>query len=343
MRFPLMEQLIDCSLMKHEEFWPETAPVVAENAVAGLERYGFVVFKIGMLRLDGDASRRLAHRVAAELRTELIRAGAPDDLGLEIDAAQATPVPEPFSCRSLLPHHDGQHASYLTPSVLDEPDWDPAWRTFSSSGYTTTHAHKMYQGIFIADPGEALSVTTYYDWLRILEDVKSARFIGNPDVPSTARWLGDNLRRALDAGLTHSFSYPTVGGMLGLTETALLAVPLLHCERTVAAEMKERFPLLHTLSGTCPCRGCAGEVTRVFCNVTSLAMGLTWPEFRARYEVQVPGERFDLLVGHNLTTLHGGLAGGRGRVIEPLCLVVDKPSGSRYEAWLSRSWRRLSG
>ncbi|MEO3859800.1 hypothetical protein [Acrocarpospora sp. B8E8] len=174
---------------------------------------------------------------------------------------------------------------------------------------------------------------TYYDWLRILHDVKSARFMGDDDAPSTASWLGDNLRRAVHTGRTSALAYPT----LGLTETALLAAPLLPCGRPVPAELKDRFPLLHTLSTTCSCRGCAGEVTRVFCNLASLTIGLPWPQFRSRYEVQVPVERFDLVMAHNLTTLRGG----RGRVVEPLRLVLDTPSGPEYEAWLSRAWRRL--
>ncbi|WP_155361102.1 hypothetical protein [Acrocarpospora macrocephala] len=304
--------------MKHDRFWPETAPEVAEAAVAGLDRYGSVVFKIGMLRLDGDASQRLAYRIAGELRDELIRSGAPKEMRLEIDVAQESP----------LPHGSSQPASYLTPSVLDQPDWDPAWRTFP--GCT---AHTMYQGIFSADPGEALSATTYYDWLRILHDVKAARFMGNDNAPSTASWLGDNLGRAVRTGRAPSLAYPT----LGLTETALLAAPLLRCGRPVAAELKDRFPLLRTLSTTCPCRDCGGEVTRVFCNLASLTIGLTWPQFRSRYEVQVPVERFDLLIAHNLTTLRGCW----GRVVEPLRLVLDTPSGPEYEAWLSRAWRRL--
>ncbi|MDQ2873730.1 MAG: hypothetical protein M3Y33_02475 [Actinomycetota bacterium] len=54
-----------------------------------------------------------------------------------------------------------------------------------------------------------------------------------------------------------------------------------------------------------------------------------------------PGERYDVLIGHNPTMLHGGMAGGRERTLEPLCLVVDKPEGDEYERWLRTSWRRL--
>jgi hypothetical protein len=68
---------------------------------------------------------------------------------------------------------------------------------------------------------------------------------------------------------------------------------------------------------------------------------MPWPEFRRRYEIMVPSERYDLVIGHNLTMLHGGLAGGPDRLLEPLCLVVDEPSGADYERWLAASWRRM--
>jgi hypothetical protein len=81
-------------------------------------------------------------------------------------------------------------------------------------------------------------------------------------------------------------------------------------------------------------------VARVFCHQVLMATGLTWDAFRERWEVMVPGEHCDLLFGHNLTMLHGGLAGGARRVLDPLCLVVDRPTGPAYEQWLATSWRR---
>ncbi|WBB80471.1 hypothetical protein O7606_03550 [Micromonospora sp. WMMD882] len=37
--------------------------------------------------------------------------------------------------------------------------------------------------------------------------------------------------------------------------------------------------------------------------------------------------------------VHGGLHGGPGRLLEPLCMVVDEPAGAAYERWLAASWR----
>ncbi|GAB7180216.1 hypothetical protein ATKI12_0047 [Kitasatospora sp. Ki12] len=340
MRFPVTEQLIDCATLGDRARWDRSLPAVAAEGATALRRHGFVVFRIGALRWGEQDSREVAHRLTAQLREQLVRDGAPEELYVEADAAQPTPVPDERQVRTLLPHHDGQHSSYLTPSLLDDPEWDPSLRTFSDTGYTTTHPHKLYQGIFIASPGEGLSVTTYYDWLRVLDDVRRSR--GDAQGVSTARWLARNIRASFAAAQRHGSSYPTVAGFLGLTEEALLATPLLHCERPLADAAKERFPLLRVLSTRCPCGGCEGEVRRVFCHVTALGAGLNWREFRERYEILAPSERFDLLIGDNLTMHHGGLAGGPGRVIEPLCLVLDEPRGPAYEDWLHHMWRRTA-
>ncbi|MYT77475.1 hypothetical protein YW3DRAFT_06456 [Streptomyces sp. MnatMP-M77] len=81
-------------------------------------------------------------------------------------------------------------------------------------------------------------------------------------------------------------------------------------------------------------------MARIFCHQVLMATGMNWDAFRSRWEILMPGEQGDLIFGHNLTMLHGGLAGGAGRIIEPLCLVVDTPDGLDYEEWLAASWRR---
>ena len=68
-----------------------------------------------------------------------------------------------------------------------------------------------------------------------------------------------------------------------------------------------------------------------------------YPAFRRRFEVCVSSEQGDLVMGHNLRLVHGGLMGGPSRLLEPLCLVVDRPEGDDYEAWLARQWRSAGG
>ena len=341
MRFAASHLQLDCAALAEAEGAERdrAATALCRQAARLVHDHGLVVFRIGRLRLGADESHALALLVAGRLNDVLVELGAPSSLRLEVDRPQETFVPEGFETRTLLPHHDGGHCSYLTPSREDLDDWDPAWRTFSRSGYTTTAAHKAYQGVYIADPGEALSVTTYYDWIRILQDVRTERGL-DADVPATAAWLGANLRRALELQDLHGSAYPTLGALLSVEELAFQAVSFHHAEADIPTSAKERFPLLVSLSTRCPCGTCLGETARVFCHVVQVATGLPWAAFRARYELLVPNERYDLVFGHNLTMLHGGLAGGRGRVIEPLCLVVDEPRGPAYERWLAASWRR---
>lgn len=344
MRFTPHEAQFDCSrLVSGAPAEREQAlDALAAEAVEVIHRVGYAVFRIGRLRLGIEDSRRLSTGIVERVRTALIARGAPARMRLEVDRAQRTYVPEGYTTRTLLPHHDGQHCSYLTPSLQDAPDWDPARRTYGDSGYTTTPAHKMYQGIFLPEVGEGLSVTTYYDWLGVIDDVLERRGIDRGDDPAAtaARWLGDNLSRGLARQSEHGCAYPSVGAMLGLEEPFWHGLSFHHSEAVLTKEERRRHPAAVLLAQGCACGECRGEAARLFCHQLLTATGLTWAAFRRRWEVLAPGEHCDLLLGHNLTMLHGGLAGGAGRIIEPLCLVVDDPSGPEYERWLAASWRR---
>ncbi|WJK36072.1 hypothetical protein [Solwaraspora sp. WMMA2065] len=343
MRFAPAAAFIDCSDLPSaaERERPDLADRLSGRAVDLLHDIGFAVFRIGRLRLGVDESRRIALDLAQRIRRTLIFRGAPADMRLEVDKPQSTYVPAGFFTRTLLPHHDGQHCSYLTPSRLDMPEWDPAMREFGTTGYTTTPAHKMYQGIFLADPGEGLSVTTYYDWISIVHEVLGARGIKDADDTVTAaRWLGENLRTAVLRQPEHGCPYPSYGAMLGLGETMWHGLSFHHSESPLSSADAERFPAAVPLSRRCACGRCEGDAARLFCHMMLSATGSTWSELRERWEVAAPGEHCDLLIGHNLTMIHGGLRGGPGRVLEPLCMVVDKPEGTEYERWLSAAWRR---
>lgn len=322
--------------------WEGDLRKLASVAVDLLARPGYAIFRIGRLRLGIDDSRRLAHMITDAVCAELVRRGAPAEMRVEQDRPQQTYVPDGYQTRTLLPHHDGQHCSYLTPSLLDDPDWPVEGREFGTSGYTTTPAHKMYQGVFVADPGDGMSVTTYYDWLDVLETVWTERHGDGDSVEPAilARWLGANLRSALRRQPEHGCSYPSIAGMLGLSEPVWNGLSFHHAEAELSLEDRGRFPLAAGLAHRCSCGQCQGATERLFCHQLSAATGRDWSAFRRQWEVLVPSERFDLLFGHNLTELHGGLAGGPNRLIEPFCLVVDRPSGEQYERWLAASWRR---
>jgi hypothetical protein len=340
MRFAPGELRLDCAELVRDEDTERAAAALAQRAVPLVHRAGFVVFQLGSLRLGIEDSRALGAALSEGLRRALIAAGAPATMRLEQDRAQSTYVPDGYPTRTLLPHHDGQHCSYLTPSTTDDPGWLPEWREFGRSGYTTTPAHKMYQGVFIAEPGEALSVTTYYDWLDLLDTVYAERHGAPADPGEVPRWLGANLRAALDQQPKHGCPYPTIGAMLGVTEPMWHGLSFHHAEAGLSDLDRGSYPMAGPLTGSCPCGECVGDTERLFCHQLLLATGRTWRAVRAGWEVCAPSERFDLLFGHNLTMLHGGHKGGAGRVIEPMCLVVDHPSGPEYESWLAASWRR---
>lgn len=341
MRFAPAEACVDCTELASAAGTEE----VARRLVGAVERHGFAAARIGRLRWTEQASRRAAVLLMERVRDHLVAAGAPSALRLEVDRPQSTYVPAEAATRTLLPHHDGQHCTYLTPSRCDVPDFDPAWRTFGDRGYTTTPAHKLYQAIFVADPGEGLSVTSYYDLLTLVSDVR-----GRAGLPPTAAdpvaaagWLAENLRRARAAQVRHGCPYPSLGALLGSTEEAFHALSFHHAEQPLPTGSLDRYPQLKELIADCPCGECEGETGRVHCHLLAAVTGCHWRAFRRRYEVLVPSERFDLVLGQNLTLLHGGWAGGRSRLLEPLCLVVDRPEGAGYESWLARAWRRTPG
>lgn len=312
---------------------------LACSAADVVDRDGAVLIRIGMLRLDEHTSRKLARDIVSFLHDELRRRGLPDASYLEYDDVQGSRVAENATTRTLLPHYDGGHASYLTPSVLQDQAWDPAMRTFSDKGFTTTAAHKMYQGVFIADPGNALSVTTYYPWVAILRDAFSVRE-GQParDATELAAWVGTNLQGAFARRGRHECRYPSWSAMLGLEWPEVEPISLHYADVPLDDPSRDVGTDLINLLACCPCGSCPGETTRLACHITSRALELPWPEFRRRYERWACSERCDLVFGNNLTMMHGGLCGGPTRTIEPMCLVVDRPVGNEYESWLARVW-----
>lgn len=316
-----------------------TLDALADRAVDVIADEGAVLIRIGRLRLSEDASRTLARDVVRRLHDQLRSRGLPSSSYLEYDAVQGSAVAENATTRTLLPHHDGGHASYLTPSRLQDGRWEPARRTFSEDGFTTTAAHKMYQGVFIADPGDALSVTTYYPWVRILRDAfafSSGRAPGSPT--ELADWLGSNLSGAFARRQAHGCRYPSWAAMLGVAWPEAEAISLHYADVPLNDIDRDANRELVKLLDQCPCGACPGETTRLACHITGRALGLPWPQFRRRYELWACSERYDLIFGNNLTMMHGGLCGGPARTIEPMCLVVDRPAGDDYEAWLDGVW-----
>jgi hypothetical protein len=301
-----------------------------------------VVFRIGKLRLPLESSRRLAHTIAYSLCESLQRLGTPTDMTVEIDRSQNTSVTTGYQVRTLLPHHDGGHCSYLTPSRKDDPSWTATLRRFSKEeGYTTTQAHKLYQGIFVTDPGEGLSVTPYFDLIPILCRAYT-HTTGLPahSIKQLASWLGKNIRASLALQDQHRSRYLTLGATLGAQKLLYLGVAIHYAEADFKAEEVERFPELNEFRKIGQKQSARPPAESFLNQVLIDTIGLTWEDFREEYEICLPSERYDFVLGHNLVLLHGGLMGGKSRLLEPICMVVNDPVGEEYESWLAQAWQR---
>jgi hypothetical protein len=299
-----------------------------------------VVFKIGRLGLPVEEARRVALEVMGIICESLkIGAGAPRQMRVEVGSLQLTKLQPGYKARTFLPHHDGGHCSYLTPSILDVADFDPRARVFSSEEFNTTHKHKLYQGFFVEHPGSLSSITPYYPWRKmILAAFKRSHDGASMDVASVARWLGKNISVSVARRREHGSRYLSIGGAFGLENPIYHLMPVA-AEQDFPPAQYERFPELRRLSSGCKCGRCEGPGARFLCWSFYEALGLSWSEVRAKYETQVTSERHDVVFGHNIIAMHGGLRAGPERVLLPLWLVIDSARGADYERWLMRQWR----
>jgi hypothetical protein len=297
-----------------------------------------VNFRLSRLRWSVERSRQLAHAIARRIRVALQQRSAPETMYVEIDLVQQTAITAGRQVRTLLPHHDGGHCTYLTPSCKDVPDWNPAWRRFSHQHFTTTQAHKLYQGIFMLDPGEGLSITTYYDLLHILRDAWTYQRQSFPTIPELATWLGAHISTSLQRQDHYQSRYLSIGTMLGSQQLIHHVLAVHHAESDFTSQEYMQFPELQRFQNAAT--PTHSPIECYLDEVFMTTLGIDWEAFRLRYETAVPSEQCDFILGHNLTLLHGGLMGGVGRSFEPICLVIDNPIGNDYEHWLATAWRR---
>ncbi len=305
-----------------------------------LEEQDVVLLKIGAMRLDRSRSYAVARLIVDRLRDEVVERGGPTALIAEFDEPDGTLLAPGETTRTRLPHTDGQSVTFLTPSRLDVPSFDPALRTFSGSGGHTSRRHKPYAGIFIQEPGEGLSITTFY---RLFELVAQAYRHQTGESPTTvdqlASWLGANIRAADERRRRHGFHYIALSGLLGGDpDPAWELVEYGLAEQPLPTTLLERFPTLERVRRTCACGRCAGETERTFCAMVHAALGQGWADVRQDAEIWVSSERFDLIVWNNLAVLHGAVKGGGSRSLAAMYLSTPESAGDGYEAWLSRLW-----
>src|SRR6202040_456012 len=245
------------------------------------------------------AARELAVSIAGALTSALVAVGLPSAARVEVGAAQTTDVPIGHHTRTVLPHQDGGHCSYLTPSGADVPDWRPAERTFSDEGYCTTPAHKLYQGIFVLETGEGRSTTTYYPWIQMTARSFRRRHGRAGSVPELAAWLAEGLCAALEGRATSGARYPTIAACLGARSELALTINA-HCaEAELDPAHISRYPELEWMGRSCPCGHCPGPAGRVFCRLLNETAGLTWSGLRKELELPLASRALDFVLGHN--------------------------------------------
>lgn len=294
-----------------------------------------------------DVAKRVAvtraELAVATLRRALVEwHGLPAEVYVESDEeSHGTPVAPFQKRRFLLPHQDGGHCSFLTPSRLDHPDLEAGDRVYSSTVYWRRPSHKIYQGFLITNPGVPPGVTYYYDALTLLWDAYEHQHGRDPaGLGELAQFTVENLRRSRATQSIHRSRYLTFGALLGSPD------PVHHLSPSGPRAESEfwpaqyiNLPRLCELSDRCPCGGCAGPGARLLCDACVQTLGRTWPEVRTHYETAVLGQRYDLLMGNNLTQFHAAES-HMSRTIQPMCIVMDRPEGEPYERWLAAQWRK---
>lgn len=275
-----------------------------------------VLVKTSRLALPADHRQRLAHRIVDAFAGR-VAAAFGMDVATELDRPQRCDLPA-GATRTLLPHHDGGHCSYLTAPALHGP---APRRSLANDAYTTTDAHKIYQGLLLVEAGDAMSLTSYFDLVHMLADAWAHQHGHRPTQRALAAWYQANVTAAIERAA--GSGYLPIGAQLGATGPA----------RHAAIHHHDGF---HEIAGE---RHSAAALAE---QLAHSALGLSFTELMERHAVLAPCETGDLLVGHNLFAWHGGVEGGRGREILPIC-VTSRPAGPGYERWLALHWERFHG
>jgi hypothetical protein len=315
------------------------------RAAAVLAGGGVLMLRVHPLADDKSAAIAQAEAALVAI-TSALRDGhrLPRDAYVELDEeSYGTPVAPFRAGRFLLPHHDGGHCTYLTPSRHDVPDVDPAEREFSSTVYWKRPSHKMYQGFIVTNPGQPPGETFYYDVLTLLADAYAHQRGRAPNLFELESFNLENVRRSRLHRATHGSRYLTLGALLGSTTLEHHVMPSgPRAESEFWPAQYIALPGLCEIADACPCGTCDGPGVRLFCHMCVGTVGRTWPEFRAEYETRVVAEGHDVLIANNLTLLHAAISSA-SRTIRPLCIVTDRSEGEPYERWLAYQWRVWQG
>jgi hypothetical protein len=307
----------------------------AEHVADALDRLPHgVVIPIGDTGMDDDTAAVVAHEAVDAITAALRQRWFLEALVPEYDKPQASIVAAGRRTRTLLPHHDGGNSSYLTPSRLDVPDWSTDDRRTFPPNITTTRMHKLYQGFHVREVGEGESLTPYYELVGILifALMHQSRAASVP-MATLYRACAKNLRRAIEMIRRWGGGYIQLAALLGARDPKYILINCHNPDDAFSAAELSAFPEIRKLSydGRTP-------IQRLFEEMIEESTGLSWLSLRERTELCVNTKRNDLVLGHNILLMHGGLGGGSMRVLDPICIVLPYPEGEAYERWLSFAW-----
>jgi hypothetical protein len=317
-------------------------PLALDQAIDGLAMRQVIALRLHPTETAKAEAIVRAERVVEQIRLGLVvRHLLPGTSYVEVDAeSHGVPVAPFRDRRFLLPHQDGGHCSFLTPSRLDCSDMRPEERLYSSSIYWRRPSHKMYQGFLVTNPGASIGATYYYDALALLAEAFACLHGRRPSsVPELARFELENLRKSKALQWCHGSRYFTLGAFLGSKEAAHHVSPSgPRAESEFWPAQYLHIPKLVDLADNCPCGICDGPGARLLCDACCRTLGRTWPQVRSTYETAVVAERHDLLLASNLTLYHAAESHS-SRTLVPLSIVTDAPEGPAYERWLAAQWR----
>jgi hypothetical protein len=295
------------------------ADAVGTRAGRAVARNDVCRVAIGALGLSATDSLAVARAV---FRGFVVHIDSVGDVGFRTvwkDAHILGPAPVDRD-RVMLPHHDGGSVTRL-----------------EAPGGTGRGTPKAYAGFVVVESGAGTARTTFYDLVTIIADL-----LDTPGPAAGVRWYTRTMARVADIQRGNGITtrYVTLPMICGARSPALLAVDRNEGHDDLTADEISRCPELDALRTGCVCGDCVGEVSRVHCRGVFAGTGLSWPEFRARYEIAVTAARWDLVLWNNVFRQHGAIGGGAGRTLKHVYAVPHGRDG-RYSAWLTAHWNRM--
>ncbi|WNJ89609.1 hypothetical protein [Bosea sp. 685] len=295
--------------------------------------------RLGPWVATSDEAKEAAVTIATIAARELAEKWALTELSVEVDKPQISAVQSGAQYRTLLPHHDGGNCSFLTPSKRHVESWQVSDRTSQVAEVSTTRNHKLYQGFLVQEVGDRESLTPYYDLTEILADqfhVEKGR--APSSITELAAHLGSNLLHSLSVLREHGGGYVQLSSILGSKELIYLLVNIHHSHYVFSDREVNLFPDLSTITSNSRESTESTPVLYLFDKMWESRLGINWEQARKRYEHVVSTQKHDLVLGHNIILMHGGLNGGTNRILDPICLVMPAPVGEGYESWLANAW-----